>query len=161
MNRCVKCGSKGLRAVEVAETVTVGNLEFEGSVQGWSCDACGETYLAGPDVGSYEALVSRWLAEHGIGTREAFRFMRKSLGMRAVDLAGLLGVTPETVSHWETGKHELPRNAVALLAAMVIEQADGRTDTIDRLRQLGERPAESPGVAKPRIVRIQREAATG
>ena len=68
MNRCVKCGSKRLRAVEVAETVTVGNLEFEGSVQGWSCDACGEAYLAGSDVGSYEALVSRWLAEHGIGT---------------------------------------------------------------------------------------------
>ena len=157
MNRCVKCGSNGLRAVDVAETVTVGNLGFEGSVQGWTCDACGETYRAGPDVGLYDKLVSKWLAEHDVATREAFRFMRKASGMRAVDLAGLLGVTPETVSHWETGKHELPRNAVALLAAIVLEQAEGRTDTVERLRRLG----EHPGVAKPRVIRLKRPAATG
>ena len=71
MNRCVKCGSNGLRAAEVVETITVGDLDVECSVDGWTCGACGETYLDGPDVGRLEQLVARWLAEHGRATREA------------------------------------------------------------------------------------------
>jgi transcriptional regulator with XRE-family HTH domain len=74
----------------------------------------------------------------GPATGETFRFMRKSLGMRAADLAELLDVTPETISRWETGKLDVARSAWATLADVVVEQAEGRSRMLDRLRTLRE-----------------------
>ncbi len=156
MNRCTTCGSQAIRASEVVESTVVGSLDFDGSVQGWVCEACGETYVDGLELQRFEGLVAHWLADRGEMSSEAFRFMRKSLGMPAVDLAGLLGVTPETLSHWETGKHELPRHAAALLATIVIEHAEGRQDTIERMRNLG-----LPEIAKPRHAHLELGARPG
>jgi putative zinc finger/helix-turn-helix YgiT family protein len=154
MKRCEKCKSERIRRVQVAETLTVGKAEFDGTVDGFRCEACGEEYLDGPDTGRFELMVAAWLAEHGVATREAFRFMRKAIGLSAAELAGLLDVTPETVSHWETGKREVPRNAVALLESVVLEHSGGSTTTLDRLRIL----REGPKVAKPMRIRLVRAA---
>lgn len=140
MKHCVECKSDRLRRVELTESVSVGEFEFEGTLAGFRCDNCGEEYLDGPEMGRFEVNAAAWLAEQGISTHEAFRFMRKAIGLRAADLAGLLDVTPETVSHWETGKYALPRNAVALLGTIVVEHAAGRVTTLDRLRMLRDRP---------------------
>ena len=125
MKRCVRCGSDRIQGVELAEVVPVGELEFEGLVRGFRCEACGEEYLDGVDTGHLEGCIAAWLAEHGEISREAFRFMRKAIGMRAAELAELLDVTPETVSHWETGKYSIPWSAVAILGAIVSEHHAG------------------------------------
>jgi putative zinc finger/helix-turn-helix YgiT family protein len=154
MKRCVKCKANRVHPVELAETVSVGTIDFEATVDGFRCDACQEEYLDGQDAQKLEMLVSKWLAQHGVATREAFRFMRKSVGLRAADLAALLDVTPETVSHWETGRNEIPRNALAILGTIVLEQETGNTGTLDRLRLL----REGPNVVKSRRVRLSRAA---
>ena len=146
--------SRARQRVQLPETVRVGSTDFEGTVEGIRCGACGEEYLDGPDTGRFEVLVAAWLAEHGLTTREAFRYMRKAIGMSAADLAGLLDVTPETVSHWETGKHEPPRNAVAILGSIVLEHAEGSIATLERLRMLRDRPK----LAKSGRVRLARVA---
>lgn len=152
MKRCAKCKSERLRRLRVAETLSVGNFHFEGHVDGIRCVACGEEYLDGPDVGRFEVLIASWLAAHGVASREAFRFMRKAIGINAAVLAGLLDVTPETVSHWETGKHGLPRNAVAILGTMVMDHARGSAETVERLRMLAAKPV------RPRRIRLARPA---
>lgn len=54
------------------------------------------------ELGRFELLAAAALARHGVCTSEAFKFIRKSLGMRATDLGAVLGVAPETISRWET-----------------------------------------------------------
>jgi DNA-binding XRE family transcriptional regulator len=62
--------------------------------------------------------------------------MVKALGLRAADLARLLDVTPETISHWETDKARPSRAAFVAIGALVQETIDGRTTTRDRLATL-------------------------
>ncbi len=70
-----------------------------------------------------EQTISLQLALHGIVTGESFRYMRKTVGMRAADLANLLNVRAETVSDWETGKSPVNRAAWGWLASLVAEKA--------------------------------------
>ena len=141
MKKCPLCGQAEFSRTSVSDVVQVGSIRFELYVEGAACP-CGETFLDGMDIASAEKKVARWLAAHGVATPEAFRYMRRALGICSMDLADMFGVMPETISHWEDGKHEVPRNAIALLAGIVMDDACGRTDTVDRLRKLG-----GPGVA--------------
>ena len=81
------------------------------------------------------------LAESPESSGEAFRFMRKVAGLRAIDVAELFAVTPETVSRWETDKHPIDRGALVLLGLIVKERAEGTSLTLDALRaRLAARP---------------------
>ena len=62
------------------------------------------------------------------------RFMRKAMGVRGVEFADLLGVTPETVSRWEADKHPIDRGAFTLLGMMVADRIAGTHTTEDALR---------------------------
>jgi transcriptional regulator with XRE-family HTH domain len=49
--------------------------------------------------------------------------MRKAgLGMKAADLATLLGMAPETFSRWETAEREAPHLSWATVAELVLER---------------------------------------
>ena len=61
------------------------------------------------------------------------------VGPSRSELARLLDVTPETVSHWETGKAPPNRAAFIAVCAMIEDALDGRTTTRDRLGVLAER----------------------
>ncbi len=76
--------------------------------------------------------------------------MRKILGLRAADLALLLDVTPETISHWETGKARIGRAAFVALGAMVQDATEGRSTTRDRLAALDD-DHPRPKVLRPKL----------
>jgi transcriptional regulator with XRE-family HTH domain len=78
--------------------------------------------------------------------------MRKALGLRAADLAGLLGVAAETVSRWETGQRDVDRGALALVGGLVVDRLEGSTATLDRLRAL----AKPPRTAKTKALELAR-----
>lgn len=102
------------------------------------CAACGAPV---PDPAASrlaQLAVGRQLADLGVRTGDALRHMRKALGLRACDLARLLGVTPETISHWERGHAETPCAVFAAVGAMVEEALSGRTATWDRLARLAD-----------------------
>lgn len=134
MKRCVRCGGAALLSVMSDEKVKVGDLVFAVAVPATKCDGCGEVYVSGKVGRRMELEVARNLAERGFFTGEAFRFMGKALGMRAVDLAELLGVAAETVSRWETGKLAMDRCTFAAVAAMVSDRIEGHERTADSLR---------------------------
>lgn len=142
MKRCTNCESTNLVAGKQAFTLDVGERSFDGGVQGWHCEACGEQYYDGPELEQFEQLAAAWLAEHGVRTPEELKFMRKAVGIRAADLAGWLGVTPETVSHWETGKYVADIASRSAIAAIVLDTLRRETTTRDRLHAQ-EKPADT------------------
>jgi DNA-binding transcriptional regulator YiaG len=117
-------------SIEVAQHTFVSQLPVR------RCRACGETYVQPDALERFELLVAVKLVQSGENSGEVLRFLRKTLPLRAVDLAELLDVTPETVSRWETGKLPVERRALALLGSLVVDKHEGRTSTLERLRAL-------------------------
>ena len=67
--------------------------------------------------------------------------MRKALGLKAQELATLLGTTKETVSRWENGKHSVDRPTFAVLATLVIDASKDRRSTLrKRLERMDTEP---------------------
>ena len=116
------------------------------------CSACGERYYDGEDLGAFEQSAAKWIAEHGVRTPEELKFMRKAAGIGAADLAAWLDVTPETVSHWETGKHAPDVVTRSTIASIVLDTLRGESSTRDRLQVQG----KPEGTRK---VRLNRDAA--
>jgi len=135
MKRCGRCDQLLVtRKVDVSREVA-GHV-FVAGLPARVCRSCGETSYEASVLQRFDLHVASHLAEAGVGSGAAFRFMRKALGLRAVDLAELLDVSPETLSRWETEKRNLDRGALAVLAACVRDALAGRTATLDTLRAL-------------------------
>lgn len=155
MKRCTDCKSTNLEETEVPVTLTLpfreasgqlGERSFEGLVRGVRCQACGGHVYDGPDLGRFERLVALRLLHLGISTGAEARFLRKKAGLKAADLAAMLGVTPETVSRWETGK--TPPSPSEL--AMILQLARAELERDARSRKILQ-PAPTPQELLARI----------
>lgn len=62
-----------------------------------------------------EAAVARALVAAGAADGDTLKWLRKTAGLRAADLADLLGVTAKTVSRWETGETPIDRATLLTL----------------------------------------------
>ena len=103
MKRCPICKSTDLRQVEEKHTATValrgGPISVVvAGIPGVKCGACGEAFFQGADLERADLLAAAEVADRGLREGAAVRFMRKALGLRGEDLAGLLDVTEGTVS---------------------------------------------------------------
>src|SRR6202022_478756 len=134
--KCSRCGNRGLHAKKRPAIRTVAGHSFKASVPELVCDSCGAVYFNGPALGDFDLAVANRLARAGISDGEAIKFMRKAVGLPAVTLADLLDTSPETVSRWERGVSHIDRAAFAILAGIVMEKSDHRSDTLERLRAL-------------------------
>jgi putative zinc finger/helix-turn-helix YgiT family protein len=134
--KCSRCGNAGLREKKRPATRTIAGHSFKASIPALVCDSCGAVYFNGPALGNFDLAVANKLARAGVSDGEAIKFMRKAVGLPAVTLAELLDTSPETVSRWERGVSHIDRAAFAILAGIVMEKADHRSDTLERLRAL-------------------------
>lgn len=134
MDKCINCGSKRLKASSTTDRIAISGITFTGEVAAMECVKCGELYTRLDELGVFELAVAERLASLGIRTGASFKFMRKALGLRAIDLAELLNVAPETVSRWETGDPEA--HVFALVGSMVADRIEGRDATVKRLRAM-------------------------
>jgi DNA-binding transcriptional regulator YiaG len=137
MDRCVECRNKRFKLSTMPDRVEISGVVFSGELAARQCVKCGQQYARADELGRFELAVAERLSSLGIRTGDAFKFMRKTLGLRAIDLAELLDVTAETVSRWETGEPEA--RAFALLGGMVAERMRGQEETVARLRALKSR----------------------
>jgi putative zinc finger/helix-turn-helix YgiT family protein len=151
---CDGCGRSELREVTETLSVTLPRCGVVASVAAPArrCVRCGEVHVDRTVLVRVQLSVACELADRGIATGDTLRHMRKALGLRAVDLGRLLDVTPETISHWETGKALPTRATFAAVAAMVDEAIDGRTVTRDRFRALAD------GESYPRTLAVKLRA---
>ena len=81
----------------------------EYTARGEKCRECGEILFSSDEVRRQERIVAAALVVRGIRTGRDFQYVRKIAGLRANELATLLGVRPETVSRWEREEVEIPR----------------------------------------------------
>lgn len=116
-------------------------ITFIASVDAWGCPGCDAIEFDAHKLDEVEERIAAMLAREGVNSPEAFRFIRKAIGLRAADLANLLDVTPETVSRWERGRIPVDARALAVLGTLAIEHAEGRSEALARLRAIrgGER----------------------
>src|SRR6202158_5510908 len=138
--KCSRCGNTGLHVEKRPATRTIAGHSFKASVPALVCDACGAVYFNGPSLGGFDLAVANRLAHAGVSDGEAIKFMRKAVGLPAVTLAELLDTSPETVSRWERGGSHIDRAAFAILAGIVMEKTDNRSDTLEGILAL-KRPA--------------------
>jgi len=139
MKRCTDCDKGGVLSPRTAENSReVGGHLFVAFLPAQACSSCGKLYFDTNVLERFELHVAGKLADAGVSTGPAFRFMRKALGMRATDLAALLDVSAETISRWETEKRAVDRGALALVGALVRDTLEGRTSTLELLRALRE-----------------------
>lgn len=144
MQRCPICKHGTLQDASFEQTLELAGVEFAGTVEGDECDSCGETFVPAEELHHFELLVGDLLARKGYVTGETFRFLRKALGLRAVDLAPRLGVTAETISRWERGHREVARSAFAVLGNLVADALAGSSDTRERLDAMMRPASELP-----------------
>ena len=140
-NSCWNCKAVGTRRGEHVGRWTFGELTITVAMPTVGCDACGEDLIHGEDLSRAENAVTRALVDAGSTDPKALRWLRKAADLRANELAGLLGVAPETVSRWEHGTRTIDRAALALVASLALDAIDGMTTTRVRLRALGAHPA--------------------
>lgn len=133
MKSCVKCHGS-LQETEVEKEVTVSGQTIYGQVPAYRCDACGELYFEAKDLLRFDLRAARELGRLGVHDGDSFRYMRKTLGLRASDLASMLGLSAETISRWERGERAVDRAAFTVLAALVSDKLDGRAATMNFLR---------------------------
>jgi len=154
MRRCVECKSGRIRKGEVQEELNVNGVLFTAKLPALVCRACGNNYVTHETLGRFELAVADWLGQHGVRTAEAFRFMRKSLGLKATEVAELFDVTPETISRWENGHGSVDVGAFAVLGELVSERLNGTQRTLIRLhavkKNLGKRLAKTVALELPK-----------
>ena len=134
---CSKCGAKALLPSKLSVTRKVAGHAFKDDLDATTCGACGEELIDGKSIEGFDLRIALELARAGIATPDALQFMRSATGLRAKELAALLGLSAEHVSRVEKGKAPADKRTVALLAAVLEDQEEGTTRTLDQLRAQG------------------------
>lgn len=140
--QCASCGAATIRKGDVSLVREVGEHVFSTTVTGLVCDACGESTTDLRDGERFDLAIAELVSE-AAPTGAFFRFLRRVAGLRARDVAGMLGVTGDTISRWENDKHAVDRASFFILGQIVREKRDGRTDMLDLLTR-GELPKALP-----------------
>jgi len=108
----------------------------------------GSKFSTMADVSHAELRVASEVVKLGMVSGAAVRFIRKSLGFTAKQLAELLSRGPETVSHWETGATPVDRLAWAALASLVSERLGEASTTLKTLEAAAHPPRH------PRVIEL-------
>lgn len=137
MKKCPNCGSAKIVVKRKGrDKLDVAGLSFVAIVPVEVCQKCGSKYFQAATLRAMELRVAQALAARGVRSGAAIRFMRKALGLRAVDLAELLAVEPETISRWENDERQIEARAFVLVGLLVEDMLDGRATTRARLEAL-------------------------
>ena len=109
------------------------------------CAECGESEVAIPNIeGLHKALALSVARQPGRLAPAEIKFLRKYLGLSSVDFAKHIGVTPETVSRWESGVVKMGSTAERLLRWFIATRepvSDYPLDMFTALAEAKPRPA--------------------
>lgn len=128
---CFQCGKRMRRTVLDNYQYKEGGLSnvYLSGVVAYNC-VCGEEVLELPKIVNLHSLiVQKLLTKSSQLKGSELRFIRKFFGLKAVDLAKMLGVDPVTVSRWETEDNPIgPANDKLIRFSITLKM-------IERLKQ--------------------------
>ncbi|MGM0574104.1 MAG: type II TA system antitoxin MqsA family protein [Myxococcota bacterium] len=122
--KCSNCGSEQLERTEGEHRLLgLESVRLVG-VPMLVCRHCGEiAQKRVPDMRELQKVVTNALVrKRGRLTAAEFRWLRKRLRLKGAELARLMGVTPPTVSRWETGATPISSFGDRLLRTIVAQQ---------------------------------------
>lgn len=133
---CVNCGNNRSKATSAVVSRHIAGHEFQSTLPALECTSCGMNYYTSNELARFELDTAITIANAGLQAPEAVRFMRKVTGLQAKQFADLLGVRPETVSRWESGKTPVDRATYAVLQQVLLDRLPGSSPMEKRLRFL-------------------------
>lgn len=110
------------------------------------CQTCGEEFEVIPNIERLHEAIARDLAKSGHRLRAGeVRFLRTHLGYSSADFARVMGVSPETVSRWESkgAPKRMALSAERLLRLMVLQNEPVRSYDLE-VAGASEEPASEP-----------------
>ena len=138
MTRCSACQSSNVRETRESVEITVPGGEAAPRPGDWCLGGqVRDLSRIDPrwaDLGRAELLAGAEAIARGLRAGGTFRFVRKALGLRAVELGSLLEVSPETVSRWENGHRSAEPSVWNTLADLVSDRLEGTDTTLTRLK---------------------------
>lgn len=121
--KCMACGATAKKVRGDYAYTSLPGVTLRG-VDIYRCSACGEEEVSIPRIEELSrAIAGELVRKKGPLAAAEIRFLRKLLGWSGVDFAGTFGVTPETVSRWESGKKTMGPVAERLLRLCVATEA--------------------------------------
>lgn len=181
MTKCQVCGSEAqaITAAYHVENLLGVRVGLVNCVKKIVCDACGEETITIPDVNGLVAAVA--VARTMIPTKlngTEIKFLRKAVDLSAKDLAGVLGIRPETVSRWENDPaqqigssdeklfrimvgHHLKEAEEDRAPAVDYDERDILEMTINPIRKLGDEPLMNFERVRVKIKKKTQEAWDG
>jgi putative zinc finger/helix-turn-helix YgiT family protein len=115
------------------------------------CPVCGERTLVIPRIESlHRTLAMAIIAHPGRLAPQEIRFLRKWLGWSGQDFARHFGVTPTTVSRWESVDDPSPMGSTAerLLRLAVAHGQPADEYPVSRLAEIDDDAQPAPGLMK-------------
>lgn len=91
--------------------------------------------FAAEDLQRFEREIARQIVERGLRSPETLSFLRKQAGVSLAQLAELLDSNPETISRWENGRVPFSLATWQTVAALAMDEVDGKRDTASWLRE--------------------------
>ncbi len=144
MKTCPDCSSRKLKTVQRDETAQLAfkyrngqrTVSYVARLPVLHCSACGATFEQGADRERFELHVAQAAIGLGVRAGALLRYARKALGFKATELAGILDVSAETISHWENDRTEISPFAWVTLGDLVSDRIAGVEFTLTRLAAL-------------------------
>ncbi|HET9621217.1 MAG TPA: type II TA system antitoxin MqsA family protein [Kofleriaceae bacterium] len=146
--KCPQCRHEMVRSTENHRYTESGlsNVVLVG-VEVRHCSHCGEHTVSIPHIEDLHRSIAMAIIKNpGRLAPSEIRFLRKWLGWSGVDFAKHMGVTPETVSRWESAESAKPMGGTAerLLRLAVAYGQPVDAYSIGMLTEINDDPASSP-----------------
>lgn len=146
--KCDECNGLVTTEKNAVRRYDIGGLphvELHG-VEVTTCKACGREDIAIPRIGQLHRVIAELLVKQQRALAPVeLRFLRKHVGLSAVDFAKMMGVARETVSRWETGTQPMGSVADRLARLIVITHEPADCYAVeDLLRDLANAPDVDP-----------------
>lgn len=140
MNECFVCGANVEVIKDKPYVYKDGGIEatLYGLTQ-YHCSACDETFTPIPTPQKLHRVIGQVICEKnkGLLTGDEIRFLRKTMDMKANELAQIMGTDVSTISRWENNKKDIGDGNDRLLRMVFIHRLPYSTtlpDTVETLK---------------------------
>jgi DNA-binding transcriptional regulator YiaG len=133
MKTCGRCKKERVVQITLDDNMDVCGHTFTAQLPAEKCEACGQIAIQGHDMKLFELRVAIELAKAGVRSAEAFRFLRKAVGLDEAGLAELLDVPEEFIGYWDRGDWPVDPRAQAVLCSLVLAKYEQRPAALDPL----------------------------